>query len=135
MYKVSKTLDISNLKHKRESKDTYHSTDSMLLLLQNASSYHVPMQIKDIQLEECLQTRYLPNPRVQERSCDPGIESHDPSVKSHDPSVESRDPSVESHDPSVESHDPSVESYDPSVESCEVAHKCLPVLAKHEHPQ
>lgn len=64
------------------------------------------MQIKDIQLEECLQTRYLPNPRVQERSCDPGIESHDPSVKSHDPSVESRDPSVESHDPSVESHDP-----------------------------
>ena len=34
VYKVSKTLDISNLKHKREGKDTHHSTDGMLLLFQ-----------------------------------------------------------------------------------------------------
>ena len=101
MYKVSKTLDISNLK--KESKDTHHSADGMLLLLQNASSYHVPMQIKDIQLEECLQTRYLPNPRVQERSCDPGIESHDPSAESRDPMLSHMIP-VPSHMILVLSH-------------------------------
>ena len=42
VYKVSKTLNISNLKHKRE---TYCSTDSELLPFQTASSYHVPMQV------------------------------------------------------------------------------------------
>ena len=129
MCKVSKTLNISNLKHKRihtvpPTVSFCHSRihhPTMFPCRSTTSNLSSVCKPDILRILVCRKGEHIESHDPSIESCDPSIESHDPSIESHDPSIESCDPSIEPCDPSIESCDPSIESCDPSIKSHDVA--------------
>ena len=138
VYKVSKTLDISNLKHKREGKDTHHSTDGMLLLFQTHHLTMFPCRSRTSNLRSVCKPDILRILEYRKEQKDHVIQvlSHMIQVLSHMIQVLSHMIPVLSHMIPVLNHMiPMLSHMIPMLSCVKLHHKCLPVLAKHEHPQ